>query len=266
MPLHGHDPRVHGACLARTDATLPPKSVDAGVLTDLRPPEHANARIGGSAAAAAIVPAGRSVSEIARAWLERVRGRKGAWTRSTAERYQRVVRCQIDRTSDPALPRIGAILIGGLTVDDVALWSAGNERILAPTTAKLALLALAQITRFAVRRGWLASDPVRQLEPGEKPNWRPGRVAALQGDDLAQVLLHAESHRPLFEVVAFTGMRISEGLGMLWRDVDMEAGVLHVEQQLSRYRMLAPLKTESSRRDIELAPAVVRLLRERWLA
>jgi hypothetical protein len=32
----------------------------------------------------------------------------------------------------------------------------------------------------------------------------------------------------------------------------MEAGILHVEQQLTRYRTLGPLETESSRREIEL--------------
>ena len=207
-----------------------------------------------------------TVSDVARAWLARGRGRKGAWTRSTAERYGRVVRCHIEGSSDPSLPPIGTIAVTSLTVDDVALWSAANEQTLAPTTAKLTLIALGQVTRFAVRRGWLASDPVLRLEPGEKPNWKPGRVSALQGGDLARVLDHAGSHRPLFEVVAFTGMRISEALGMLWRDVDMDAGVLHVEQQLSRYRTLGPLKTEASRREVELSAAIVRLLRERWLA
>jgi len=78
--------------------------------------------------------------------------------------------------------------------------------------------------------------------------------------------MHAGNHRQLFELMAFTGLRVSEALGTLWRDVDFEAGVLHVEQQLSRWRELARLKTDASRRDIELAPAVVRLLRERWLA
>jgi integrase len=80
------------------------------------------------------------------------------------------------------------------------------------------------------------------------------------------VLDHAGTYRALFALVAFTGMRISEALGMLWRDVDVDAGILHVEQQLTRYRTLGPLKTEASRREIELPPAVVRLLRERWLA
>ena len=246
----GHDAHGHG----QAECVGDPRG---GASPDLRR-EGSTTEVEGSATL--------TVSDVARAWLARGRGRKGAWTRSTAERYGRVVRCHIEGSSDPSLPPIGTIAVTNLTVDDVALWSAANEQALAPTTAKLTLIALGQVTRFAVRRGWLASDPVLRLEPGEKPNWKPGRVSALQGDDLARVLDHAGSHRPLFELVAFTGLRISEALGLLWRDVDMDAGLLHVEQQLSRYRTLGPLKTEASRREVELSAAIVRLLRERWLA
>ena len=49
-----------------------------------------------------------------------------------------------------------------VTVDHVAGWSQGNEQALAPSTAKLALIALNQIFRFAVRRGWIGINPVRQ--------------------------------------------------------------------------------------------------------
>ena len=47
--------------------------------------------------------------------------------------------------------------------------------------------------------------------------------------------------------------------------MDFEAGLLSVHRQLSRYREHAKLKTEAGRREVVLAPAVVRLLRARWL-
>jgi hypothetical protein len=72
------------------------------------------------------------------------------------------------------------------------------------------------------------------LEPGEKPRWTPGRVAILEGDDLAKVLDHAGPHRPLFETLAYTGLRIGEALGSVWADVDFDDGILHVHRQLSR--------------------------------
>lgn len=62
------------------------------------------------------------------------------------------------------------------------------------------------------------------LEPSEKPRWRPGKVAILEGDDLARVLDHGGTYRPLFEVLAYTGLRVGEALGLTWTDVDHEAG------------------------------------------
>ncbi len=91
-------------------------------------------------------------------------------------------------------------------------------------------------------------------------------MAALKRDDRARVLDHSGSYRPLFELLAFTGLRIGEALGLTWADVDFDTGLLSVHRQLSRYREHAKLKTEAGRRQIVLAPAMVRLLRARWLA
>ena len=99
-----------------------------------------------------------------------------------------------------------------------------------------------------MRRGWLAENPVLALEPGEKPRWSPGRVGALEGPALAKVLDQAGSYRPLFELLAFTRLRIGEACGLTWADVDFDAGLLSVHCQLSRYREHAKLKTEAGRR------------------
>ena len=42
--------------------------------------------------------------------------------------------------------------------------------------------------------------------------------------------------------------------------------MIRVHRQLSCKREHAPLKTEAGRREVVLAPAVAKLLRERWLA
>ena len=140
-----------------------------------------------------------------------------------------------------------------------------NEQTLAPSSAKLALVALNQIFRFGVRRGWIGINPVMQLDSGEKPRWRVKHIRILEGVDLARLLEHAGAWRALFEFLAYTGLRIGEGLGVRWCDVDFDANLLHVRQQLSRYRTLKHLKTDAGRRDVVLCPAVTRLLRERWL-
>jgi integrase len=169
-------------------------------------------------------------------------------------------------SANPTCRPLGETKLRDVTVDRVAAWSQANEQALAPSPAKLALIAVSQIFRFAVRRGWIGVSPAMQLEPGEKPRWRVEHVRILEGADLGKLLEHAGADRAMFEFLAYTGLRIGEALGLRWCDVDFEAGLLRVRQQLSRQRMPKHLKTDAGRRDVVLAPAVTRLLRERWLA
>ena len=207
-----------------------------------------------------------TVSEVAKLWLERASGPQGRWADSTRERYDRIVRLHIDATADLTSAPIGACKLRDLTMDRVAAWSLANERALAPTTASIALIALNQVCRFAVRRGWLAENPVAKLEPAEKPRWTPQKVAILEGEQLARFLAHAGPQRPLFELLAYTGLRIGEALGLTWADIDFDAALIRVHRQLTRHRVHGPLKTPAGRREVVLAPAVAKLLRERWLA
>ena len=82
----------------------------------------------------------------------------------------------------------------------------------------------------------------------------------LEGADLVKLLAHAGIYRPLFELLAFTGLRIGEALGLRWGDVDFEAGVLHVRQQLGRDRLPRKLKTPAGRREVILCAPVTELL------
>jgi integrase len=179
--------------------------------------------------------------------------------RSTRERYERIVRRYFEESPFKDLPPISTLGLSDLTVDRVAEWSAANERVLAPTSAVIALITLKAVCRFAVRRGWMEKNPTLDLEPSEKPHWRPGRVGILEGAHLARVLDHSGNYRQLFELLAFTGLRIGEALGLTWTDGDFERDVLRVHRQLSRYREHASLKTQAGRREIVRLPP-------RWIA
>jgi integrase len=194
-----------------------------------------------------------------------VRAARAGWAPSTLEGYERIVRRHIERSTDPKQKPLAGFKLRELSIDRVVAWSQANERALAPT-AVIALIALNQIGRFAVRRGWLASNPVAKLEPAERPHWTPQTVSILEGEQLARLLDHAGNYRPLFELLAYTGLRIGEALGLTWADVDFDADLIRVHRQLSRRREHRPLKTEAGRREVILAPAVAKLLRQRWLA
>jgi integrase len=176
-----------------------------------------------------------------------------------------MVRRCIDVSVDPGTRRIGELEMRDLTLDRVAAWSQANERVLAPTTASTALSTLSQVCRDALRRRWLADNPVGRLKSGEQPRREPKRTAILEGAELALLLVHADTYRPLFELSAFTGLRIGEALGLRWCDIDLDCRVLRVEQQLGRHRLPKRLKTPAAKRQVLLADPVVTLLRQQQI-
>jgi integrase len=203
-----------------------------------------------------------TVGDAAAPWLARGTGKHGAWEPSTKERYERIVRRTILTSADGVGLPIGRVKVREHTVDRVAEWSRRNEYVLAPTTASIALVTLNQVCRYAARQGWLA-NPVARLEAGERPRWQTKPVGILQGEDLRRVLEHGGPYRPLFEFLAFSGLRIGEALGLRWDDVDHGIGVIRVRQQLSRHRTPKRLKTEAGRRDVVLSAAATAILRQR---
>jgi len=169
------------------------------------------------------------------------------------------------RSSNPDLPPIGEAGLQSLTTDDVADWSESIQLVLAPTTAKATLRVLDQILRFAVRRGWSKENPCSGLDPSERPYGRARPVRILEPRELAKLLEHSGRHRLLFEFLAYTGLRVSEALGLRLCDLDLEAGLVRVRQQLSHRRLPKPLKTEAARREVVLAPQLVPTLRQHLL-
>ena len=202
----------------------------------------------------------QTVGDAAALWLERGVGRNGEWQPVSRERYERLVRNMILRSLNPALVPVGNIKLRDLSADDVAAWSRSNESFVAPTTAASALRCLGRICRLAVRRGWIGEDPVGRLEPGERPRWQTKPVAILTGPELGTFLRAAGYYQAIFEFLAFSGLRISEALGLQWKEVDLEAGFVRVARQLGPNRELKEPKTAAGIRVVVIAPEIVELL------
>jgi len=171
------------------------------------------------------------------------------------------------------LPVIGGRLIREISVADIAdLLDRLRERGCAEKTAAGALGTLGNVMRFAVRNNWIGDNPVEKLERHERP--RPGRhpQRALGRDEIARLLdCCLPAYRPLVATALYTGMRLSELLGLVWGDVDFNRGCIHVRAQLSMAHLGSPAKrvppkTEAAHRQIPLTPQLAGLLRERRLA
>jgi integrase len=197
-------------------------------------------------------------------WAERFARRV-----ATGERRERTLESHRYHLERHLLPMLAPRLIREITVADVArllddLRASGcSEKTLAS-----ALATLHSVMRFALRNGWITDNPVEQLEADERP--RPTRRVqrVLGREEIARLLQFClPAYRALVATALFTGMRLSEVLGLVWDDVDLEGGSVRVRAQLSRARRGTPArrvapKTRAAARQIPLSPQLAALLRK----
>jgi integrase len=114
---------------------------------------------------------------------------------------------------------------------DLATPKDGQRRRIGPASARRIHATLRSALATAVRRRLLSWNPAVGIElptvnrPKVRP-WEPGDLGAFL-DKVA-----ADPFGSVFEVIAATGLRRGEALGLRWDDIDLEASRLTVRQQL----------------------------------
>jgi integrase len=73
-------------------------------------------------------------------------------------------------------------------------------------------------------------------------------------------------YRPLFALCLFSGLRLSEALGLVWADVDFDHAMIRVRFQRSRDGKRARMKTPGAVRDVVLMDELAHLLRKAKMA
>jgi integrase len=105
----------------------------------------------------------------------------------------------------------------------------------------------------------MSNDPFQKIVLPRVENAEP---PFLDENEILQLLAVAEKPEvDLFAILAYTGMRLGEGLGLTWTYVKFKENVIRVELAYSHGKM-GPPKTEASRRSIPMLP----LLSERLQA
>jgi integrase len=165
------------------------------------------------------------------------------------------------------LTRFHKLKLSDIDVDKVAaLVAQMKKQKYAGSTIGGALTALSVVMDKAVRNGYAVANPVRQLEKSERPKKNSHERRILNQQEIARLLEHARSYRPLIAFLLFTGVRIGEALGMQWQDIDFAAENIHVRAQLGRDLERRVLKTVSGHRKIVLMPELARVMREHKMA
>jgi len=195
-------------------------------------------------------------------WLERFEAKVAA-----RERHPRTLESHRYHLEQHLLPALASRRVASITVDGVAelLLELRGKGCSAKTTAN-ALATLHSILRYALRHGWITIDPVDLLEPDERPRLVRRRQRVLGRTEIERLLAACPPPGRLMVITAlYSGLRVSEMLGLIWDDVDLTNGVIHVRVQLSRaHRGMparrVPTKTPASVRDIPLVAQLGHLL------
>jgi integrase len=118
---------------------------------------------------------------------------------------------------------------------------------------------------FATKRGWVASNPVAQVDRPKKARSPHRRLRFLSPAEL-DALIRAvpddrlgDVERPLYLTAAMTGIRQGELLALRWCDVDWAAGRIRVADNYTRGEFDTP-KSEFGRRSVPMADRVARAL------
>ena len=130
---------------------------------------------------------------------------------------------------------------------------------LSPKSVNNALVVLKLMLKHAVRWNYLAVNPATDVD---RVRVEPKEMQAMSPEQVKRLLAAADEESWLLLTVAvFTGLRRGELLALQWGDIDFDARQVHVRRSLWRNKFIGP-KTKNAVRRVDLAPQVVRALRE----
>ena len=199
-----------------------------------------------------IEPCRQTFAQYAQEWLER---------QSVRPRTLEIYRWALE---NHLIPYFGRRRLDQIQAEDVAAFIAQMKRKqLKGWTITSALRPLSIILAQAARKGRIPLNPLDQLERGERPNHddqRPKRILSLEEMRALIEGADSEQNRCLLELLLLSGMRIGEALGLTNADLDREQALVRVEYQLGRDGTRTPLKTEESRRVVDIPPELMRRL------
>jgi integrase len=204
-----------------------------------------------------------TVAEFAVEFLDHLEGR--IHHRDPARRYSpRTVALYRQRVDALIIPVIGNVRLDELRVTHLRTLVERLGARYAPSTVTSAVNIVSGLLRYAVKRQVIDRNVCRDLDRDDRPGVkRVSEPRYLDAAEVERLLANlSDTFRPVAAVCAYAGLRISEAIGLVWADIDLEAGVVTVARQLDDDGTLrADVKTLSSRATVPLLPVLVRELR-----
>lgn len=204
-----------------------------------------------------------TVAELAVDWFAHLEARAGQRDQRM-RRASRTVDDYRSRYYKHIDPLLGRRALAELTVHDVRrLIDAVAAKKLSPSTINGTVNILSGLFRFGIKNSQVDRNPVRDLDRDDRPSsTRVTEPRYLSPDELERIFAGmTDTFRPVAVTCALAGLRISEALGLRWRDVDFKAEEINVREQLGTHGELVPVKTTASAAPAPLLPRLARELR-----
>jgi integrase len=187
-------------------------------------------------------------------WLQLVRPTL-RW--NTVSSYQNTLNKRI-------LPYLGDTPLDALNRTQIKAWFVQQMGLCKVSTASLALSILHIILEAAVEAETIPSNPARSIRRSlrhvvKRRTYRE----PMTKEQLHAFLEAARSDQETYHgvlLMAYTGVRLGEALGLQWADVDLSGKYLRVQRQASASGEFAPLKSETSRRSIPISTHLANVL------
>jgi integrase len=181
----------------------------------------------------------------------------GERSKGTLDLYRQRYRSHVE-------PTLGRKRIQDVRAEHIgAIFARQRERNLASWTISGTQAIISAILTFAISRDYISSSPLQRLAKIEKPRQVSKREHRRLTDAEVRGLCEAATprYKPVVSTLAWTGLRVSEALGLRWEDVDFEHRVIRVRYQLDESGKLKPPKTKAGKRTIPLLPTLEQELR-----
>ena len=206
-----------------------------------------------------------SFVDYAKTWIETYDGRTDRGIRpGTVRSYRRDLGLDNDGkpTGDGAVAFFGRTPLAAITAQHVKQYAAECvTKGLAKNTVRLKVAVVKALLATAHEEGLIRANPAARLRLGRTVKDAPVKEThALSEEQLVRVLAEVpERHRLLIELLAQTGLRISEALALTKADIDFGQRRLSVSKRLADGELDAP-KTENGVRQVPLSPGLARQL------
>jgi integrase len=192
----------------------------------------------------------------ARQWIEAYRGRT---SRGLADRTRATYRRDMKRW---VIPFFEGSRLDEVEPPDVRAFIWHLEAAdLRPASIRAIVAPMKAMYATAVEDGVVRANPTRNVRIAVRGSQVKREVRALTRAELARFLGYVPPDwQLLFELLAQSGLRISEAIGLTWGDVEFGSRARLLVRRQDCRGEIGELKSESSRRDVPLSPRIAERL------